>query len=84
MSLFLFFGFSNFFLVFLGPHPWHMEVPRLGAELELQLPAYTTATAAWDLSCVCNLRHRCQLLNPPNEARDQTYIPMDTSRVRYH
>ena len=23
------------FLVFLGPHPWHMEVPRLGTELEL-------------------------------------------------
>ena len=20
---------------FLGPHPWHMEVPRLGLELEL-------------------------------------------------
>ena len=24
-----------FFLVFLGPHPWHMEVPRLGVESEL-------------------------------------------------
>ena len=26
-----------FFLsfVFLGPHPWHMEVPRLGAKSEL-------------------------------------------------
>ena len=24
----------------------HMEVPRLGAESKLQLPAYTTATAA--------------------------------------
>ena len=23
------------FLVFLGPHLWHMEVPRLGAESEL-------------------------------------------------
>ena len=31
--------------VFLRPHPWHMEGPRLGVELELQLPAYTTATA---------------------------------------
>ena len=29
----------------LGPHQWHMEVPRLGVELELQLPAYATATA---------------------------------------
>ena len=28
----------------------HMEVPRLGVELELQLLAYTTATATWDPS----------------------------------
>ena len=26
-------------------HLSHMEVPRLGVELELQLPAYITATA---------------------------------------
>ena len=32
-----------FFFFFLGPHPWHMEVPRLSTELELQLPAYATA-----------------------------------------
>ena len=23
------------FFVFLGPHPWHMEVPRSGVKLEL-------------------------------------------------
>ena len=34
------------FLSFLGPHLWHMEFPRLGVKLELQLPAYTTATAS--------------------------------------
>ena len=28
-----------------GAAPWHVEVPRLGVKLELQLPAYTTATA---------------------------------------
>ena len=33
------------FFVFLGPHPQHMEVPRLEVESELQLPAYTTANA---------------------------------------
>ena len=27
-------AFFFFFLVFLGPHPWHMEVPRLGVESE--------------------------------------------------
>ena len=48
--LFLFFFFS-------GLRPWHMEVPRLGAELELELPAYTTAIAMPDPSCVCNLHH---------------------------
>ena len=29
-------------------HPRHVEVPRLGVELELRLPTYTTATAALD------------------------------------
>ena len=33
---------------FLGLHLQHMDVPRLGVVLELQLPAYTTATAAPD------------------------------------
>ena len=42
---------------FLGPHPWHMEVPRLGFILELYPPAYTTATAMQDLSRICNLHH---------------------------
>jgi len=36
----IFFFFFFFVFVFLGLHPWHMEVPRLGVELELQLLAY--------------------------------------------
>ena len=39
----------------LGPHPGHMEVSRLGVELELQLPASTTATATWDPNRICDL-----------------------------
>ena len=31
------------FVLFLGPQLWLMEVSRLGVELELQLPASTTA-----------------------------------------
>ena len=31
-----------------GVHLWHTEVPGLRAELELQLPVYTTATATPD------------------------------------
>ena len=45
------------FFDFLGPNLWHMEVPRPGVEQELQLPAYTTATGARDLSHICNLHH---------------------------
>ena len=41
---------SCFCFCFLGPHLWHMEVPRLGVESELQLPAYATATATGDPS----------------------------------
>ena len=32
-SVLFYFYYFNF--VFLGPHLWHMEVPRLGVELEL-------------------------------------------------
>ena len=48
-----------FFLsfIFLGPLPQHMEVLRLGVKLELQLPAYATATAIRDPSQVCKLHH---------------------------
>ena len=56
-----------FSLVFLGPHPRHMEVPRPGVQSELQLPAYVTATATPDPSCVCDLLHSSQqrqILNP--------------------
>ena len=42
-------------LLLLWPHLWHMEVPRLGVELKLPLPAYTTGTATPDPSCICDL-----------------------------
>ena len=60
-------------LFFLGPYPWHMEAPRLGVKLELQLPAYTAATATPDLSSICDLHHSSQqrwILNPLSKARD--------------
>ena len=46
--LFFDFCFVLFCFCFLGPHPRHMEVPRLGIQSELQLPAYTTAHAMPD------------------------------------
>ena len=51
-----------FSFCFLGLHLQHMKVPQLGGELELQLMAYTTATATLDPSCVCNLHHSSRLL----------------------
>ena len=54
MRLFAFFFFS------LGLCPWHMEVPKLGVQSELQLPAYVTATAAPDPSQVFDLHHSSQ------------------------
>ena len=34
-----------------------MEIPRLGVKSELQLLAYATATAMWDLRLVFDLHH---------------------------
>ena len=80
--------FFFFFLVFLGLHPEHMEVPRPGVKSELLLlPAYyTTATAMRDPSRNCNLHHSSrqrQILTPLSAARDETCILMDISRVCY-
>ena len=41
---------SFFFFFFLLPHLQHMEVPRIGVELELQLLAYAIGTAMHDPS----------------------------------
>ena len=59
---------ETLFFCSLGPHMRHMEVSRLGVKSELQLLAYTTATAMQDP-------------NPLSKARNQTRILMDTSWV---
>ena len=74
----------EFFIYFWGLHLRHMEVPRLGVELELHLPAYTTATATSDPSLIYELDHGSRqqwILNPLIEVRDQTQVLMHTSRV---
>ena len=66
-------GFCLVLFWFLELHLLHMDVPRLEVESELQLLAYTTATAMQDPSHVYNLHHssqQCQLLNPLSKARD--------------
>ena len=72
---FLFYYFILF--LFLELYLWHMEVPRLGIESELQLPAYTTATAMQNLSHICGLHHSSQqrqIMDPLSKARDRTHI----------
>ena len=48
------FSLFYYFIIFKGRT---LEVPRLGVESELQLPAFTTATAMWAPSCICDLYH---------------------------
>ena len=64
-----------------------MEVPRLGVESQLQLPAYAAAIATQDLSCVCSLHHSSWqhwILSPLSEARDQTCNLMVPIRTHFH
>ena len=65
-----------YLLCFLGLHPQHMKFPRLEVESELELLAYTRATATGDLSCVCDLHHSSwqrQILNPLSKTRDRIH-----------
>ena len=76
---FLFFGF-------LGPHLRHIEVSKLGGELEIQLLAYATATATQDPSHVYDLYHSSwqrQILNPLSNARDRTWNLMVPSQIHF-
>ena len=73
-----------FFLsfVFLGLHPWHMVLPRLGIQSELNLLAYATATATLNLSHICDLHcslWKSLILNPLTKARDLTHILTDSA-----
>ena len=62
-----------FFFVILGLYPRHIQVLRLGVKMELQLLAYTTASAKPDSSSASDLPHSSwqrQILNPVSEAMD--------------
>ena len=54
--------------------------------MELQLPAYTTATAMPDPSRICDLNHsswQYWILNPLSQVRDQTCNLVVTSQIRF-
>ena len=73
------------FFFLLGLHQWHIEVARLGVELDLQLPVYATATAtARDPSLICDLHQSSQqrlILNRLKQGRDRTCILMHTNLI---
>ena len=63
---------------------WHTEVPRLGVEMALQLPADTTAMVTWDLSHSCDQHSSSRqrwILQPLSEARDGMHILTDSSQL---
>ena len=75
--MFVCFGFS-------GLHRWHMEVPRLGVQSELQLLAYATATEMQDLGLICDLHHSSgqrQIPNQLSKARNQTHDLIVPSKI---
>ena len=83
LFVFMLFYFIIIIFFFLGPHLPHMNVPRLGVKLELQLLAYAaaTVTATPDLSFACDLHHilwQHWILSPLREARNQTRILTET------
>ena len=73
--------------LFLGLHPRHIEIPRLGVKSELQLMATAIATAISDPIRVFNLHHsswQCWILNPLSKARDQTRNLKFPSQIHFH
>ena len=81
VSALRFFKFNFYFLCSLEPHLWHMRVPRLGAESELQWLACSRATATQELSCVCELCHSSlqrHIVSPLSKAGDWTCNLMDS------
>ena len=66
------------FFVSLRLHPQHIEVPRLRVKSELQLPAYTRATATQGPSLICDLHHSSwlrRILNPRSKAQGSNLLP---------
>ena len=76
-----------FIFAFFRAAPTSYGSSRLGDESELQLLAYTTATAVQDPSHVCKLQYSSwqhQILNPLSKAKDETCVLMVPSRICFH
>ena len=75
---------SFFLFCFLGPHPWHMEVPRLRVKSKLQLLAYATSQPCQIWAGSVTYTTACGnagSLTPWVGSRDWTHIFTDTTSV---
>ena len=52
------------------------EVPRLGVELELQLPSHTTATSTWDVSYYTTAHGNARFLARPGIEPTASWTPV--------
>ena len=68
--------------LFLWLYLQHMEVPRLGVDLELQVPAYSTATP--DLSRIYDLCHNARSLTHRSRPRIKPTSSQRQRRVFNH
>ena len=78
-------NFPFFFVCPLGPHPRHMEVPRLGRISTVATGLYHNHS---DTRSELRLRPthgsgQCRILNPLRKARDQTCNLMVPNRIRF-
>ena len=79
---FLFFLFFFFFFRLFRAAPKAYGRSQARSSITVELIAYTRATAMPDPSLICDLHHSLWqrwILNPLREARDRTYILLDTS-----
>ena len=74
-----------FFFVFLGLHPWYMEVPRLGAELDCSCrpQPQPCGIQAMSETYIHHSSWQHWILNPLNKAWERILILMDTSWINY-
>ena len=76
-----------FFFVFLGPHPWHIELPKLGVKSTVAAGLNHSYGNSSSEPCICNLHHswwQRQILTPLSKARDHTCTLTDASQICFH